>query len=66
MEFIKLHDGEDNPVYINPAHIVSIRKDISRYTNTLTDIETVNNEVEGVQETIDEVIEEIRRINHVL
>lgn len=62
-DFIKLHDGEYNPVYINPAHIVKIES-IEFTGNTL--IYTVDDTVSTVRETPEKVIEEIRRRNHVL
>ena len=59
--FIRLHTSDGEPIYINPAYIVSIRRDTSRYTPTLTDVETTNKEFESVMETVDEVLDRIYR-----
>ena len=61
--FIKLHTDIDKVVFINPAHIVKM--EVLEYPRR-TLISTVDDTVTTVWETPEEVIEEIRRRNHVL
>lgn len=63
MEFIKLHINDKESVYINPDHIVKM--EVLEYPRR-TLISTVDDTATTVWETPEEVIEEIRRRNHVL
>lgn len=63
MEFIKLHKNDKEVVFINPEHIVKM-EELAYPRRTL--ISTVGDTVATVWEAPYEIIEEIRRTNHVL
>lgn len=61
--FIRLHKNEEEVVFINPEHIVKM-EELAYPRRTL--ISTMDDTVTTVCEAPYEIIEEIRRINHVL